>query len=445
MNISVLLPKQVWEVWEIMENKTLSGGQGEVHKLKRKSDGIIGCCKVIHEEHIQSKERRYRMQQEVNALKLLQGAGTPNIIQDNADDWDKNDVPLYAITEWIDGPTLTKYVNGKPKSLDIALSIVNALLTTLDKCHQAGIYHRDIKPDNIILSNQKFEEPILIDFGMAWSHPSIEGLQEFQTNAGQEIGNRFLRLPEYAPGSHLHNPCSDVTMALGILIYIITGQAPRILLDPQGKKPHEALFQKIPQDVIFDSRWQRLQRVFNVGFQHEVSLRYTSANELKIAIATLQPKDKDVDKVADALAKVNLIRESNIIQRLENFQEQALRAMNCFFQTFMTGIHEISFQGGGQGPTIIEQGFTVQTYLLISRKDCNEPQVYFANRICFEANSFKALYCVDNNWYDYYNGPLCDAESLIEEVEASTTPILEKILNIYSEKLKIIQKHPKLL
>jgi hypothetical protein len=61
--------------------------------------------------------------------------------------------------------------------------------------------------------------PVLIDFGMAWARPDEAQEAEFRTDTGQELGNRFLRLPEFSPGKDMHDLRSDVAMAAGVLLY----------------------------------------------------------------------------------------------------------------------------------------------------------------------------------------------------------------------------------
>jgi serine/threonine protein kinase len=199
------------ETWELDPNAgTAAGGQGEVRKVARHADGCPGALKQLHEDHLKVTERRYRAKQEADALHVLDGHGTPKLLDGNTEHWKDKEVPLYVVVEWIAGQTLAKRVNGSPLPLDKALQIGQSLTEIVARCHELGIHHRDLKPDNVMLRGFQ-DEPILVDFGMSWTRPGEDDEPEFQTKEAQEIGNRFLRLPENAPGHHLHDARTDIT------------------------------------------------------------------------------------------------------------------------------------------------------------------------------------------------------------------------------------------
>ena len=97
--------------------------------------------------------------------------------------------------------------------------------------------HRDVKPDNIILADDDPGRPVLLDFGLSFRKGSDI---DFETEHGQEVGNRFLRLAELSAGSFLkHDERSDLSFAAGILFYLLTGEPPYILQDANGRLPHQ--------------------------------------------------------------------------------------------------------------------------------------------------------------------------------------------------------------
>jgi serine/threonine-protein kinase len=176
--------------------KRMEGGQGTIDQVSHKIDGRLGALKRLHEKYMNSKERRFRVLEEVSALLLLDGNGTPKIYEANEKLWETENIPLYAVMEWVEGKTLSQHLNGKELPLDTAFEFIYALLQLIDSCHNLKIYHRDLKPDNIILRNNNILEPVLVDFGMAWCSPSNEEKRNLSTMSGQELGNRFFRLPE---------------------------------------------------------------------------------------------------------------------------------------------------------------------------------------------------------------------------------------------------------
>jgi hypothetical protein len=128
--------------WETVANgKSAAGGQGKVVPVKHRSEGTLGALKTLHEDHLNKRERRYRMQQEVALLKLLGGDGVPNLLVDNTNRWEETGEPLYAVVEWVDGPTLAAFCNGRPQSIDVALPVIRGLIDIVHRCHDAGVLH----------------------------------------------------------------------------------------------------------------------------------------------------------------------------------------------------------------------------------------------------------------------------------------------------------------
>jgi serine/threonine-protein kinase len=393
----------------------------------------------MHSDHLMSKERRFRMSQEVSLLKLFAANGMPRVLVHNTDSWESVGTPMKAIVEWVPGPNLAEFCSGRPQSLDTAITIVSSLLEVLRHCHAIGVLHRDIKPDNIILRNSEIDEPVLIDFGMGWAAQTDDRFGEFATGDHQELGNRFLRLPEHAPGQHIRSTGSDVTMVVGLLFYLLTGNAPRVLLDPSGKMPHESMIELFPNETIVDARWERVRRIFHVGFQQRLDMRYLETQLLADALASVSAPSFDVggDPVAEQLLRIQLITESSDGALLQQCQDTALDALRGFFTAFQSKVNAIGYEAGGQGPVVVAWGRAVRTELYLSKIRAAVPRVGFAHQISFENGRFDAMYSVIGEaiWQVHYRGPLADGESLREAATASVAPIVTTLLDRYAVEL----------
>ncbi|NWK43323.1 serine/threonine protein kinase [Ralstonia pickettii] len=415
------------------------GGQGTVVQVRHRHDGTLGACKTLHPQHLKSKERRFRMQQEVFLLNLLEGNGVPRVLWDNMNLWEASGTPLYAVVEWVDGGTLADFCNGQPKSIDVAVRIVWGLLGTVRRCHTAGVLHRDIKPDNVILRNGDIDAPVLIDFGMGWAEVDEDRFGEFKTGDGQELGNRFIRLPEYAPGHHVRDTRSDVTMLVAILFYLLTGVAPRQLLDPKERMPHEGDLARFPDGTTSDPRWERLCRIFKVGFQYRIDMRFRDAQELAHALESIfAPIETPMnDPLEGPLKRIAELTESADGVLLGQCQRHSLDALKLFFDRFHTRIGEFGFQAGGQGPVVEEWGRAVKTTLFLSKVGVAEPKVGFVHQISFENGRFEGAYSVvgDALWHGLYRTPLADTDSLAEAAEKSVDTILSALLDRYADAL----------
>jgi serine/threonine protein kinase len=301
------MPTRWQDRWEADEKTPiLRGGHGVVRRVVARDDGRAGALKVLNDDAEERKERRFRLREEVNALRALT-SGVPKLYDTNAAELDGAE-QLFLVMEWIPGPTLGQRIGDASLSLDEALECTRALLETLQRMHALPLVHRDLKPDNIILRNGAADSPIIIDLGLAWGDNRAD--DEFETERGQEMGNRFLRLPEFAPGRAHRDPRSDVTLAAGLLLFMLTGRAPRLLRDEQGRAPHEALSGHIPKGVTADSRWTRLARVFSRAFQTEVAVRFQSVADFREALSNLTPSAPAGDALGPALERLRSTLES---------------------------------------------------------------------------------------------------------------------------------------
>mgnify|MGYP001549102127 FL=1 len=123
----------------------------------------------------------------------------------------------YLAMAWIDGPPLTATLEHSPVTPAYAAAIVARLAETLAPLHQAGIVHRDVKPQNVLLRQPS--EPMLTDFGVAQC-PGVE-----RELAAEFSGTPASMAPEQIRGDRLDGR-ADV-FALGILLYrLLTGRRP---------------------------------------------------------------------------------------------------------------------------------------------------------------------------------------------------------------------------
>ncbi|WP_426020348.1 serine/threonine protein kinase [Brevundimonas sp. DWR2-3-1b1] len=265
--------KDRWEKVETLEG----GGQGEAFRVRRKDDGHSGFLKIIKSKN--APERRARFFREANAYDTFRVGGVPGLIESNAQHHADLAYTPYLVSDFVEGPTLGKWRASEAHvSLEAAVVLTRALLDILNACHREGCVHRDVKPDNIILAGGDPANPILLDFGLNFHEaPAIE----FTTEDGQEVGNRFLRLPELSAGSRLkQDPRSDVSFAAGILFYALTGDHPDLLSDAQGKLPHQRSKAHALLQTAAGDRFQRLVSIFDHAFASMLDDRFTDAEAM---------------------------------------------------------------------------------------------------------------------------------------------------------------------
>jgi serine/threonine-protein kinase len=275
------------------------GGQADVKIVvpRGKAEGQQHFLKILRQQNDPS--RRSRMFREISAYRTLEHSGIPKLFDSNADAYDDLTYKLYLVTEYVPGPTLQLMVARQGRlSARSAVDLARRILRILEYSHSEDIVHRDIKPDNMILRFGALEEPVLVDFGLSFNADTDD---PSKTASSEELGNRFLRLPELAPMSPAkHDPRSDVTFVAGLLLFMLTGRLPVQLVNERGQMPHQR--DDVPQ-MLSDSTdpvlAKRLLAVFDRAFQLDPSHRWQSAAEFQVELSTvLEPRRDDASTQA---------------------------------------------------------------------------------------------------------------------------------------------------
>ena len=253
------------------------GGQGEAKRVRRKRDGQEGFLKAIRRRN--DPERRGRFFREASAYDTMKSSGIPRLVESNAHLHDDSEVVPYIVTEFIEGPTLHHWRQAQSLvELGIAIRTTRELLVILTMCHATDLVHRDVKPDNIVLADGDPGRPVLLDFGLNF-HKAAKN--DLETEQGQELGNRFLRLPELSAGSSLkQDPRSDISFAAGILYFLLTSQHPNILQDAEGRLPHQRSQVLAILECVAGSSLHRLLALFDRAFAPQIADRFTNADSM---------------------------------------------------------------------------------------------------------------------------------------------------------------------
>lgn len=136
-----------------------AGGMGEVYLARDKRLGREVAIKVLPSHLSSSAELRERFQREARAISSL---NHPNIC--TLHDIGQQDGVDFLVMEYLEGETLQQRLLRGPLPLKHVLEYGIQIAEALDRAHQAGIAHRDLKPGNIILTRSGAK---LLDFGLA--------------------------------------------------------------------------------------------------------------------------------------------------------------------------------------------------------------------------------------------------------------------------------------
>jgi eukaryotic-like serine/threonine-protein kinase len=203
-----------------------AGGMGEVYLAKDTRLRRNVALKLLPSDLSLSKDRLLRFEQEAYAASAL---NHPNIL--TIYEIGQADERHFIAAEFIDGVTLRQRMTSSQLELTEVLDAVVQVASALAAAHQAGIVHRDIKPDNIMVRHDGYVK--VLDFGLAKlsesqrivSDPEAETAGMIKTDPGVVMGTVSYMSPEQVRGLEV-DELTDI-WGLGVVIYeMLAGNTP---------------------------------------------------------------------------------------------------------------------------------------------------------------------------------------------------------------------------
>ncbi|MET9083659.1 serine/threonine-protein kinase [Streptomyces sp. NPDC004237] len=189
-----------------------SGGMGTVY-LARSPGGRLVAVKTVHADQAADPGVRERFRREIEAARRISGFWTAPVVDADAD----AAIPWVA-TAYLDAPDLGEHIRRHgPLPATGLLALAAGLAEALAAIHQAGLTHRDVKPANILITD---DGPRIIDFGIARADTAAS-----LTTAGAILGTPAYMSPEQASGATT-GPAGDVFSLGSVLYYAATGTGP---------------------------------------------------------------------------------------------------------------------------------------------------------------------------------------------------------------------------
>ncbi|HYN23973.1 MAG TPA: protein kinase [Pyrinomonadaceae bacterium] len=202
------------------------GGMGEVYLAQDTQLGRRVALKVLAPELRDKKEQLQRLEQEARAASAL---NHPNILT-IYEIGEANEVRFIA-AEYVGGETLRECLRRERFTVSETLDIAMQIVAALEAAHQAGIVHRDVKPENVILRKDGLVK--LLDFGIAkLAERPVEDLETeaptralVKTSPGMMMGTVSYMSPEQVRGQTVDGRADE--WSLGVMLYeMLTGRLP---------------------------------------------------------------------------------------------------------------------------------------------------------------------------------------------------------------------------
>ncbi len=268
------------------------GGMAVVYRARQETLDRIVAIKVLSENLAASSEFMERFRREARTAASMRH---PNVITVHDFGEDERGVP-YLVLEYIGGPTLADLMDGGLNDQRIP-ELLDQVAAGLDYAHARGVIHRDIKPGNVLMTEDG--RAVLADFGLAWL---LEGAH--LTLTGGVIGTPEYMSPEQAAGNPIDHR-SDV-YALGVVLYeMLVGDRPFVAETPIGVLLMHLQDQPPSLLVARPDLPPAVAEVLNKALVKNPENRFSSAGELARAFRAAfcghaQPQTVELQPVIEA-------------------------------------------------------------------------------------------------------------------------------------------------
>src|SRR4051812_22899953 len=197
-----------------------SGSMGIVYKAERVPVGKLVAIKFLHAPFANDAEFLGRFERETRVMSKLAHPNCVSVVDFGV--WDSSP---YLVMEYVSGTTLRALIDRGALPPKRALALVRQIAAGLAHAHAQGVVHRDVKPANIMISEEigTGEHARILDFGLARLRGAV-GRDATQSNV--VVGTPNYMAPEQTVGGGLIDARTDI-YAVGVVLFeMICGDRP---------------------------------------------------------------------------------------------------------------------------------------------------------------------------------------------------------------------------
>lgn len=255
------------------------GGMGEVYVAEDERLGRRVALKLLPPEFTHNAERIRRFEREARTASAL---NHPNIV--TIYDVGQSDGTYFIATELVEGQTLRELMLAGHQELKVSLNMIGQIADALAAAHAAGVVHRDVKPENIMVRPDGYVK--VLDFGLAkltereTTQRDADNSTLIQhTETGAVMGTAAYMSPEQALGQELDHR-TDI-FSLGVVSYeLASGKHP--FRGPTAAATFAALLNREPPPIAESNPdlSPELERIIGRALEKDRELRYQTASDL---------------------------------------------------------------------------------------------------------------------------------------------------------------------
>lgn len=251
------------------------GGMGIVYLSEHVIIGRKAAIKALHKKYLGNNNIKERFKNEAATLSQIEH---PNIVK--LYDYVENDKGLFLIMEYVDGVLLDEYIKKEsgPINEENAIKIMKGLLAGFAYAHSKNIVHRDVKPNNVIISRD-FQTVKILDFGIA---KILDDNSRNFTKDGTQMGTVYYMSPEQVRGQAIDKR-SDI-YSLGVSFFqMITGINPYEKITTEFEIYNKITQEELPaaQD-IYPYASSKLDAIIKKSTQKNPKDRYQNCEQILI-------------------------------------------------------------------------------------------------------------------------------------------------------------------
>ena len=301
------------------------GGVATVYRVHAPGDGRRLALKLMVTRRAADGDQRERFDNERRILRALRGL--PYVVAVEQHGRHDDGRPFFTM-ELVEGPTLAELVADRDVTVARACWVAREVAHALDDLHTRGVVHRDIKPDNVMVTADGIR---LLDFGYAHTRgseqlPSLAGL----TTAEHRPGTPLYMAPEQADGS-APAPSFDL-YALAVTLYeALVGHAPNSEMPAPLMMAHK--YGGL-EELSIDGRMAGLKRglvqLVDQGLRRDPAQRVSSAAEFRDRLDAVleQMGDEDFpagvqDRPVEAVGTIEAVEADVTMPHLAAVQQAA--------------------------------------------------------------------------------------------------------------------------